>query len=133
VGLRILCCGSRSWADPVVISRVQGPLPPGSTIIHGDQGYEKQPGMWVGADAWCDHIGRHLGFEIVRYPADWDGPLKKKAGPQRNSDMLAEAPDAVVAFRLGGRSPGTDNTIEKARWLGIPVLLVGPDGEEDWL
>jgi hypothetical protein len=42
--------------------------------------------------------------------------------------MLGMAPDQVVAFRLNGKSSGTDHMIGLALKSRIPVVVVEPDG-----
>jgi hypothetical protein len=76
-----------------------------------------------------------FGFQIRRYPADWDGELAatgsaKAAGPKRNSKMIREEhpdKDGVpihmgLAFTLDlSRSRGTKDCTERARKAGIKV------------
>lgn len=101
------------------------------TLIHGDA---------KGADRLSEIALKgyfHGGFEVLRFPADWD-KHGKAAGPIRNKQMLDEGkPDLVIAFLskvakqeiLYGlsdsqHSRGTKNMIEQAEKADVPVKIV---------
>lgn len=119
---KVLVCGSRLWRDSDLVYRhldrlgqQHGPL----IVIHGGA---------TGADTAAACWGRDRAARVLCYEADWSryGP---RAGPIRNSEMLEERPDQVLAFTKDlGRSRGTADTVRKARRLGILVQVIG---EED--
>jgi len=70
-------CGSREWTDPHPIREALALLPPGSTVIHGDQ---------RGADIISEAEAKAMGHDVIAVPADWE--LGPPAGPIRNEGML---------------------------------------------
>ena len=77
-------------------------------------------GTAKGADALGEQYARERGYQIRRYPADWDR-YGKAAGPLRN-DLMARNADALIAY-WDGRSPGTKNMIDTARNYGLKVSI----------
>lgn len=113
----VLICGSRIWTDRATIARVMRELDPGTLIVHGAA---------RGADRLADEVARDLGLPRKACPADW-GQYGRAAGPIRNQQMLdLERPDRVLAFRVPGASPGTDDMIRRARTRGIRVSVFTP-------
>ena len=111
--MKVLVTGSRYYSDYSIMKKELEALPKDTVLIHGG---------CVGADALADLIGRQLGFKIMVFNADW-AKNGKAAGPIRNSEMLKEKPDLVLAFPLEG-SKGTWDTVSKARGLGIEVKVI---------
>ncbi len=112
---RVVICGSRHWIDSDAIQDRVCLLPAGSVVIHGGA---------CGADALAGRWAQFYGHDEVVFPADWEGN-GKAAGPMRNQRMVDDGrPDRVIAFRLAGRSPGTDDMIRRAVRAGIPVEVV---------
>lgn len=74
-----------------------------------------------GADRLGERYARERGFQIERYPADWnrDG---NAAGPIRNALMTDNA-EALIAF-WDGQSAGTKNMIWTARNKGLAVRVI---------
>ncbi len=73
-----------------------------------------------GADALGERYAAENGFEIERYPADWD-KHGRAAGPIRNKQM-AEAADYVICF-WDGVSRGTLSMIEYAQQMQKPLKI----------
>lgn len=73
-------------------------------------------GPYVGADWWAHQWARAHDRETNRYHADWT--VGRSAGPMRNTRMLGEKPDVVVAFPGGA---GTANMVKQALAAGIKV------------
>ena len=131
--LRVLVAGSRHWRDVATIRQVLATLPPGSTVVHGDNGYDAagrplwgQPDHLAvrGADKLAGRIAAELGFRVERYTPRWR-LLGRRAGPDRNARMLASGVDLVIAFHDDpARSRGTADLLRRARALGIPVQVV---------
>lgn len=110
--MRLLVCGSRTWADGHRILAELRALDP-SVIMHGGA---------RGADEIVGGIGRTYGHTVEPYPADWprDG---KAAGPIRNARMLADGkPDRGLAFGLLWRETDARGFAGHALF----VALIGP-------
>lgn len=69
----------------------------------------------------ADYVAQELGLLVKRFKPDWER-FGKRAGIERNLQMLNEKPDRVIAF-WDGVSPGTRHTITEARNRGIPVEI----------
>lgn len=77
-------------------------------------------GACRGADMLGERYAKEHGFEIERYPAQWD-LYGRSAGPIRNKQM-AEASDLVICF-WDGQSRGTRTMIQYAEQLGKTVKV----------
>ena len=113
--MRVLVCGSRSWKDFETIQRVVGSLPAGTVVVHGD--------CSKGADRLAAWVARHCGLQVRAVPANWK-KYGRAAGPKRNQrmvDLLDPTEDKVIAFMCTPDTPGTTDTIRRARARGIPV------------
>lgn len=77
-------------------------------------------GTCRGADMLGEKYADEHGFEIERYPAQWD-LYGRAAGPLRNRKM-AEASDLVICF-WDGKSRGTRSMIEFAEKIGKTVKV----------
>ncbi len=81
---------------------------PDMVLVHGGG-----PGVERIAASWAEKRGVH---QVVCKP-DWD--RHGRAAPfRRNDDLLNLLPKGVIAFPGSGI---TDNLVDKARQLGIPV------------
>ncbi len=91
-------------------------MPWDATIIHGScRGADQLAGIFA---------ARHR-IRQERYKADWK-KHGKRAGPIRNTLMLDQKPDLVIAFTDDLQaSRGTRDTVTKARNRGIPVEVIG--------
>lgn len=74
-----------------------------------------------GADRLGERYARERGYQIRRFPADWDND-GNSAGPIRNAKMADNA-DALIAF-WDGKSRGTRNMIETAEEKGLLVRTI---------
>jgi hypothetical protein len=109
--MRVLVCGGREFQDYAALRLLldaQHEGEPITLLIHGDA---------MGADRLAGRWARTRGVVVKAFPANWDRD-GKAAGPIRNSAMLAEGPELVIAFP-GGR--GTADMIRKAMKAGVPV------------
>lgn len=91
--MRLLCCGSRTWADKnridVELQRFNNHTSE-LVIIHG--------ACPTGADKLVNQLATTYEWQIKRYEAEWDR-RGKKAGPVRNRKMLWNGkPDQGLAF-----------------------------------
>lgn len=84
-------------------------------------------GCYKGADEFAERIAESRGIPMVVYPADWNGPLGKRAGFARNTTIAQQA-DVLLALVAPDRTGGTEDTVRKALSFGKRVWLVeGPD------
>lgn len=124
--MRILVSGARGWANAPLIEQ--------NLVFYAGQDKNGSTGLPVlihgacpkGADKLANDIAEKLGWEIERYPADWDR-LGKKAGVLRNEDMVDTRPDLVLAFPLP-EGTGTQHCIGYAVKKGCHVVVVDPNG-----
>lgn len=115
--MRVIVCGSRDWQDRVAIrSRLMAFAPMRVTIVHGNS---------RGADKIADHEARSLQLAVEPHSANW-AEYGLSAGPIRNREMVDLGADLCIAFRLPGKSSGTDDMITKAKAAGIPVETIVP-------
>jgi hypothetical protein len=134
--MKVLVCGGRDFADRdrvfavldfcLQVSKEVDPTDPLDTVIHGACGWDADedapPNPMRGADALADDWAHERDMKLYRVPAAWRR-LGRKAGPIRNSGMLAYCPDVVIAFP-GGK--GTAGMIALAKKDGIPTYEVKP-------
>lgn len=113
--MRVLVCGGRDFENRLWLYAVLDDIhdrTPITRIIHGD---------YDGADRLAQKWANDRGVVDDPYQADWKAH-GRRAGPLRNSRMLAEsAPDLVVAFP-GNR--GTADMVRKAKDAGVEVVEV---------
>jgi hypothetical protein len=78
-----------------------------------------------GADVLGEQFAYTWGYEVKRFPADWDG-LGKRAGYARNSEMAKYASEKTgVLFAFwDGKSKGTKHMIDLANRYGLEVHVV---------
>lgn len=77
-------------------------------------------GMAKGADVLGERYALDRGFQIQRYPADWD-EYGKRAGYIRNEQMAQNA-DALAAF-WDGESRGTKHMIDLAQRYVLKIRV----------
>ena len=77
-------------------------------------------GTCRGADKLGERYARERGYEVEKYPADWD-KYGAAAGPIRNRKM-AEIADYVICF-WDGNSRGTASMIRYAREMGKEIRI----------
>lgn len=107
----VIICGSRHWQDRRAIEERVAELPEGTLVIYGGA---------PGADQMAATAALARGLRLVCFAPDW-GRFGRAAGPRRNREMLDLQPTLVIAFRLLGWSPGTDDLTREAERRGIPV------------
>ena len=115
--LRVLACGSRSFADAVRVESVVGTI---SAVMH--KRLVVITGAARGADTLAGTAARRLGLEVIEYPANWT-LHGKAAGPIRNQQMLVEGkPHLVVAF--DARGSGTSDMVGRARKSDVVICEI---------
>lgn len=120
--IMVVVCGSRDWTDAETIRRRLNRLPRNSLVITGG---------CRGADQLAAALvpGASCRSEVI--PADWK-QYGKAAGMIRNKAMIDRKPHLVIAFRLEhAPSPGTRDTIQRARRRNIPVEVITDEATPD--
>lgn len=113
----VLVCGGRCFKDTAAIAEVLDQ-------VHATRGIGRLiHGNAAGADRLAEAWAQARGIPTVACPADW-AKYGLRAGPIRNSQMLAEhRPQLVVAFPGG---PGTADMVRQARIEAVEVYQ--PEG-----
>ncbi len=125
--MTIIICGSREFDDPEFLFRKLDSLTrklnkKKLTIVTGAQRSKAKDGHWHGADFFAEKWAAKNWCNLLRYHADWK-KHDKAAGMIRNSEMIDESgATAVIAFHVGS-SPGTADTIAKARKKKLKVKV----------
>lgn len=112
---RLAVSGYRNFRDaPFLAAKLDALLAarlPGAVILEGGA---------AGADELARDYADARGLVWITFPADWKRH-GKKAGPIRNSEMVANC-DALVAFRAP-QSIGTTDAVGKAVLSRTPVVV----------
>jgi hypothetical protein len=110
--IKVIVAGGRHFNDFGLVEKHLANLPAGSVIVSGGA---------TGADSLGERFANENGYDIVRFPAEWD-KYGKRAGYLRNKQM-AEYGTCLLAF-WDGKSRGTKMMINLAKEQGIPVKVV---------
>ena len=112
----MLVTGSRGWTNVTLLEHILLAQTKDKKLVRLVHGGAK------GADQLAHKLAIKQGWQFKVYTPEWRR-LGKRAGPQRNSDMLAqEKIDLVVAFPME-ESKGTWDMIHKARKAGARVVI----------
>ena len=115
--MRVIVCGSRTFADQRIMRAVLDGLNPDVVIQGGARGADTFAGRWAD-DRGAGHIP---------CPADWE-THGKAAGTIRNQQMLNNnrPVDLVVAFvdKPLAESRGTADMVRRARKANVPTYVV---------
>lgn len=121
----ILVTGDRNWNNPLTHGRVV------ENVLYGFRKHHPivVHGAARGVDTMADLFARAFEYEVHPHPADWD-TYHRAAGPIRNTEMLAEKPDLVLAFHDDLlSSKGTRNMVNQAVKAGIPTIHINSAGK----
>lgn len=77
-------------------------------------------GCCKGADALGERYAKEYGYEIIKYPPQWD-KYGKAAGIKRNIEMARNC-DFIICF-WDGRSKGTGSLIKQAEKWNKPLRI----------
>ena len=121
---RVIVAGSRDFDDYDLLREKCDALLARKT----DKNIIIVSGTARGADQLGERYARERGYQIERYPADWNND-GKAAGPIRNAKMADNA-DALIAF-WDGESRGTQNMIDEATRKGLAVRVVETEQEDE--
>jgi len=114
--MKIVIFGSRNFSDYELLKKVCDKIirklsPSSVTIISGAA---------RGADTLGERYANEKGYDLERYPAEWDR-YGKSAGYRRNEKM-ARIADIGIGF-WDGKSKGTRHMIETMKKLGKKVYI----------
>ncbi len=95
--------------------------------------HNKSTLLWIkrlwgrGADWLGEQYAKVAGYEVSKFPADWDR-LGKRAGYVRNAEMAkfaaADKNYGVLAAFWDGKSRGTKHMIDLAEKYGLEIHIV---------
>ena len=116
--MRIGVVGSRGWSDYERVVQVLDALQPTEVVSGGAKG----------ADSMGERYAKERGIPTrIFYPKPEDfGGNFGRAAFARNEDIVRNS-DFIVAF-WDGKSNGTKNSIDHAKRLGIPLMVIVPEG-----
>ncbi len=115
---RVIVCGNCSFRDYGAVKSVLDEMLPQEDVMIVS-------GHAVGADRLGERWAEENEIPFAVFPACWK-KYGKKAGPIRNSQMIAfarEATPMVIAF-WDQVSSGTGDTVKKARACGCEVVII---------
>lgn len=126
--LRVIIAGSRDFDDfPKLMNSCIDIL---HKISEQNDNLDKiriVSGTARGADLLGEQYAKVAGYEVSRFPADWDG-LGKRAGYVRNAEMakfaVADGNYGVLIAFWDGKSKGTKHMIDLAEKKGLEVHIV---------
>lgn len=126
--LRIIVAGGRDFADYDLLFNTLSDLLcelDDGIIVDSPNDVKFISGTCRGADSLGEQFAYTYGYEVIRFPADWD-KYGKSAGYRRNYDMAkyaAEAKTAILVAFWDCKSKGTKNMIDIAKRYGIDVIV----------
>ena len=109
--MKIAVIGSRDFADYQMLCDVMKNYQHATHIISGGA---------RGADSLAAKYAKSHDVELIEFIPDWE--IGKHAGHIRNQDII-DAADQVIAF-WDMHSPGTKDSIRRAKRAGKPVMIV---------
>lgn len=104
-GINLAIVGSRGFHNYALLKRQVDRMCKKLNVVTIISGGAK------GADQLGERYAREKGLKLIRLLPDWNGPRGKRAGLDRNTEIVAQA-DVVLAF-WDGKSTGTHDTIKK--------------------
>ncbi len=99
-----------------------------TATLAGEPITELLTGGASGADSLAACYARKQGLTLTEILPDWRRH-GRSAGPIRNGELIRQA-ERVIAF-WDGKSPGTKDTINKARAAGKPVRVIYTEPQPD--
>lgn len=126
--LRVIIAGSRDFDDfPKLMNSCIDIL---HEISEQNDNLDKiriVSGTARGADQLGEQYAKLVGYEVSKFPADWDG-LGKRAGYVRNAEMakyaMADGNYGVLIAFWDGKSKGTKHMIDLAEKNGLEIHIV---------
>lgn len=126
--LRVIIAGSRDFNDfPKLMNNCNDILSGIANKYNDLYKIRIVSGTARGADQLGEQYAKVAGYEVSRFPADWDG-LGKRAGYVRNAEMakyaMADGNYGVLIAFWDGKSKGTKHMIDLAEKNGLEVHIV---------
>jgi len=112
---KVIIAGSRDFDDYNLLRNTMDKLLVNKTQVTIISGTAR------GADRLGEQYAQERGYNLLRFPADWD-KYGKKAGYIRNKEM-ARAADACVVF-WNGQSKGSKHMIDIAKKHGLQLRII---------
>ncbi|MDV7187727.1 DUF2493 domain-containing protein [Lutibacter sp. TH_r2] len=114
--MKLIIAGSRTFTDYNKLKQIC------DQFLQNQNNIEIVSGAYYrGADKIGEQYAKERGYELTRFPADWD-KFGRAAGPKRNEQM-AEYADALIAF-WDRESKGTKHMIELAKQKNLRITIV---------
>lgn len=127
--LRIIIAGSRDFNDYEKLEEMMNKFFEHFYKYNKDEHYSCVKiisGTARGTDSLGERYAEEHGYEVVRFPADWDA-LGKRAGVIRNAEMAKYAAEdeneGVLVVFWDGKSKGTEHMINIAKRYDIQVYF----------
>lgn len=127
--LRIIIAGSRDFNDYDKLEKIMNDFFSHFYKYNKNKQYSCVKiisGTARGADTLGERYADEYGYEVVKFPADWDN-LGKKAGIVRNAEMakyaVEDGHDGVLVAFWDGKSKGTEHMINIAKRYGLAVYF----------
>lgn len=128
--LRMIIAGGRDFTDYSLLKKTIKEY----LVSLIAQGYAITPSMIKiisgtakGADTLGERLANECGFQVYRFPANWD-KFGKSAGYIRNKEMAkfasCEDSDGVLFAFWDGKSKGTKHMIDLAHEYGVTVHVI---------
>ena len=126
--VRIIIAGSRSFDDYIKLKTAMYDTICDLKKSNGEElNIKIISGTARGADKLGERYANEYGYEVVRFPANWDR-LGKRAGYVRNAEMakyaVSDGSIGVLVACWDGASKGTKHMIDLANKYGLEVLIV---------
>lgn len=131
--MRVLCCGSRDFADLhmietelALVAEHSAPDPLLVVIEGGAKGADSIARGWAARCRARYSAQRTVHVQALTFSADWER-YGKAAGPVRNQQMIDDgAPELVIAFvnKALEDSRGTWDMVQRAQAAGIPYRVL---------
>ena len=112
--MKILVSGTRNGVQPIVVKTMI------NFVLTYDNTFTLIHGAAKGVDTQAANYAKQLGWEVIPFKPDWK--IGKRAGLDRNSDMVNDGPDIGI-FIPGPDSTGTYDCLEKYKKLNKPYIL----------
>lgn len=116
--MKVAIVGSRDYPNLDAVKEYIDSLPLDTIIVSGGA---------RGVDRTAENRAKERGMKTLVFKPDWS--KGGYAGIERNGDIVA-ACDVLVAF-WDNKSPGTRNSINRARIVGKPVTIIYAGVEDD--
>lgn len=113
--MKLIIAGSRSFSDYNLLKHKLDHLLQNQTKIEIVSGTAK------GADRLGERYAKEKGYQLTRFPADWQ-KHGKKAGYLRNEQMAKSATHAVIFW--DGQSKGTNHMIKLAQTYQLNYRII---------